>query len=114
MKVLVVDDILYSRKLLSSKLEALGHEVIEAGDGEEAVRKSKSENPDVVFMDVVMPKMDGITATKIIKNSTGSKIIMCSAVNDKNHIIEAIKAGAVDYISKPLNDIRIADAIRRL
>lgn len=114
MKVLVVDDIKYSRKVLTDKLIKLGHEVIEAEDGEEAVRMTKDECPDIVFMDMVMPKMDGITATKIIKNNTGSKVIMCSAISDKNHIIEAIRAGANDYIIKPLSDIRINEAINRL
>ena len=113
MKILVVDDAMFMRKILKDMITHLGHEVIEAKDGEEAVAKSRLEQPDVVFMDVIMPKMDGITATKLLKNELNSKIIMCSAISDKKNIIRAIKAGARDYIIKPVDDARLKDALGR-
>ncbi|MDP4181932.1 MAG: response regulator [Bacillota bacterium] len=113
MKVLIVDDVLFMRKLLSDKLVKMGYEVIEADNGEDAVMKSIKEQPDLIFMDVVMPKMDGITATKLIKNEISGKIIICSVISDKNRVVEAIKAGATDYIIKPVNDKRLEETMTK-
>lgn len=111
MKVLVVDDVMFMRKVLSDKLIKFGHQVIEAENGEDAVTKSKRENPDVVFMDLVMPKMDGITATRIIKQEFQGRIIICSVLSDRTRVIDALKAGASDYIVKPFDDSRLREAL---
>ncbi|KNY29239.1 response regulator [Pseudobacteroides cellulosolvens] len=113
MKVLIADDVLFMRKLLSNQLTKFGYEVIEAENGEDAVRKCIREQPDLVFMDVVMPKMDGITATRLIKDEIKGKIIICSVISDKNKVVEAIKAGASDYIVKPVNDKRLMETINK-
>ena len=113
MKVLVVDDAMFMRKVLSKKLSKLGHIVFEARDGEEAVLKSMKEKPDVVFMDIMMPKMDGITATKLIKKNIRSKVIMCTSINHKSHLFEALKAGASDYLIKPFDDEKLRDSLYR-
>jgi two-component system chemotaxis response regulator CheY len=113
MKVLIADDVLYMRKLLSNQLTKLGYEVIEAENGEEAVHKCIREQPDLVFMDIIMPKMDGITATRLIKNEVQSKIIIYSVISDKKKVLEAIKAGASDYIVKPVNDSRLREAVNK-
>lgn len=111
MKVLVVDDAVFMRKVLSKKLSVLGHVVFEAGDGEEAVRKSMIEKPDVVFMDIMMPKMDGITATKLIKKNIRSKVVMCTSMNHKTHLLAALKAGASDYLVKPFDDEKLWESL---
>ncbi|HEY9060996.1 MAG TPA: response regulator [Pseudobacteroides sp.] len=113
MKVLIADDVLFMRRLLSNQLAKYGYEVIEAENGEDAVLKCIREQPDLVFMDVVMPKMDGITATRLIKNEISGKIIICSVISDKNKVLEAIKAGASDYIVKPVNDKRLQETINK-
>lgn len=113
MKVLVVDDAKFMRKTLSDFITRLGHEVVEAEDGVEAIQKSRFEQPDIIFMDIVMPKMDGISAMKVMKNEANSKFIVCSSISDKKHIVEAIKAGACDYITKPVDGLRLEDALER-
>ena len=113
MKILIVDDVTFMRKMLSDKITKLGHEVIEAYNGEDAVNKSRRECPDVVFMDVVMPKMDGITATKLITEELEGKVIICSVLSNRARVIEAIRAGASDYIVKPVDDERLREAINR-
>lgn len=113
MKVLIADDVLFIRKLFVDKLTKLGHEVIEASNGEEAVSKVKRENPDVVFMDIVMPKMDGISATKQIRETYEGKIIICSVNANKSKVLEAYEAGANDYIIKPMNDTRLIEIIEK-
>jgi len=111
MKVLVVDDALFTRKVLSKKLSKLGHNVFEAKDGEEAVLKSMREKPDVVFMDIMMPNMDGITATKLIKKNSKSRVVMCTSMNNKSHLIAALKAGASDYLIKPFDDEKLHNSL---
>ena len=104
MKILIVDDSEYARKTLSDRVKHFGHEVIECDDGDVAIQKSKEEQPDIIFMDVVMPKMDGITAIKHIKNQVvDTKIIVCSSMSNKKVIMEAIFAGAYTYLYKPLH-----------
>ncbi len=113
MKILVVDDILFIRKLICDKLKKLGYEVYEATNGKEAVTIASEHQPELIFMDIVMPKMDGIAATKEIKSFLKCKIVMCSVVSDKTKIQEAIQAGADKYILKPLNDERMAEIIEK-
>ena len=112
MKVLVCDDSILSRKKLKDSIIALGcKEVFEAADGEEAVIKYKETNPDVVFMDIVMPKKDGIEAVKeILAFDPSAKIVMASSVGTQQFLKDAIKAGASDFLQKPLDN----DQVKRL
>lgn len=103
MKALIVDDAVFMRKLISSLINRFGFEVIEAEDGEEAVFKAKAEQPGLIIMDIIMPKMDGITAIKQIKQEMDVKVVVCSSLYDKKLISEALKAGADDYITKPIS-----------
>jgi two-component system, chemotaxis family, chemotaxis protein CheY len=111
MKILVVDDAMYMRRGLSEKLIKLGHNVIEAQDGEEAVIKSRSEHLDMVFIDIVMPKMDGLTAIKLLRKEFMGKIVVYTANFSKNLLIEALMAGASEYLIKPYDDFRIEAAV---
>ncbi|MBW2647345.1 MAG: response regulator [Deltaproteobacteria bacterium] len=105
MKVLVVDDSLLMLHALVSILSEAGiTSIMQATDGEEAVRKVAEEAPDLVFMDWIMPNMSGIEAVLQIR-AGGSQvpIIMCTSKSDKERVIEAIKAGANNYVVKPFD-----------
>lgn len=112
-KVLVVDDAVFMRTVLKKMLEEEGMEVVgEAGNGEEAVAKAKELQPDVVTLDITMPVMDGLEALpKILEVCSGAKIIMCSAMGQQAMVVDAIKAGAKDFVVKPFQKPRVIEAI---
>lgn len=118
-KVMIVDDALFMRKMLSDILKKEGFEICaEAENGKDAIDKFRQLKPDVVTMDIVMPKVneiDGIGAVKeIIKNDPGAKIIMVSAMGQHSLVVEAIQAGAKDFITKPFQPSRVLEAINRI
>ena len=108
-KILIVDDSRTSRKILRRILEEAGHNVIgEAVNGEEGYLKYQELNPDVVTLDITMPKMDGLEALRLIKKYDADAVaIMITAAGQKEKMILAIKSGASDFISKPYegNDV---------
>ena len=101
--ILIVDDSRTSRKILRRILEEAGHTVLaEAVNGEEGYLKYQELNPDVVTLDITMPKMDGLEALRLIKKHDENAIaIMITAAGQKEKMILAIKSGASDFISKP-------------
>ena len=103
MRILIVDDAAITRLLLTNMLCELGHEVLgDAVDGLDAVVKCKTLMPEVVFLDITMPGMDGLTAIpKLLKHDPAVKIVICSALAQRNIVVEAIQKGAVNYIVKP-------------
>ncbi|KIL50578.1 chemotaxis protein CheY [Jeotgalibacillus alimentarius] len=115
-KVLVVDDAKFMRMTLKNVLENSTFEVVgEAENGEEAVEKYKSLNPDLVTMDITMPVLDGISAAKeILKEDPRATIIMCSAMGQQKMVIEAIEAGAKDFIVKPFDSNRVVESLSRV
>lgn len=118
-KVLIVDDALFMRKMLSDILKKEGFEVCaEAENGKDAIDKYRQLNPDVVTMDIVMPKVDeidGIGAVKeIVKADPKARIIMVSAMGQHSLVVEAIQAGAKDFITKPFQPSRVVEAINRI
>ena len=115
-KILIVDDAAFMRMMVKDILVKNGYEVIgEAKNGMEAVELYKKERPDVVTMDITMPVMDGIQAVKQIKAfDPTAKIIMCSAVGQQGMVMDAIKAGARDFIVKPFQTDRVLGAIKKV
>ncbi|MDT8859015.1 response regulator [Alkalihalobacillus sp. MEB130] len=114
-KVLIVDDAAFMRMMIKDILSKNGFDVVgEANDGAQAVEKFKELSPDLVTMDITMPEMDGITALKEIKSiDPGAKIIMCSAMGQQAMVIDAIQAGAKDFIVKPFQADRVLEAINK-
>lgn len=115
-RVLVVDDAVFMRMKLKDILEKNGYEVVaEAQNGVEAIEKYKTENPDLVTMDITMPEMDGIEALKGIKAvNPNAKIIMCSAMGQQSMVMEAIQSGALDFIVKPFDTDRVIQSLNKI
>lgn len=113
--VLITDDTAFMRMTLRNVIQKNGFTVVgEAADGEEAVNKYKELRPDLVTMDITMPKMDGITAIKeIIKFDSNARIIVCSAMGQKPMVIEALNAGARDFLVKPFDAQRVVEALHK-
>lgn len=112
--VMIVDDSRTSRKLLRDLLERGGFEVIgEAGDGEEGWLLYKELNPDIVTMDITMPKMDGIESlTMIKKENPDAKIVMITAAGQNEKMVEALKRGATDFLVKPFEEEKVLTTLR--
>ncbi|MCL7414508.1 MAG: response regulator [ANME-2 cluster archaeon] len=113
--ILVVDDADFIRSLLKDILSNNGHRVIgEAVDGVEAVLKYRELKPDLVTMDIVMPKTTGIEAVKSIRSEDpNARIVMISALGQQKLVMESIMAGAKDFIVKPFNEKTIIEIINK-
>lgn len=114
-KVLVVDDAAFMRMMIKDILIKHGYEVVgEATNGAEAMVRYKELSPDLVTMDITMPEMDGITAVREIKKlDPNARIIMCSAMGQQAMVLEAIQAGARDFVVKPFQADRVIDAVKK-
>lgn len=114
-KILIADDSLLARKRLRDCLVSLGYEnILEAQDGAEAVEQYHKENPDLVFMDIVMPKQFGTdTVKEIIATNPEAIIIMLSSVGTKKYVEDSLKAGAKDFIPKPFTSSQVSAVLER-
>jgi two-component system chemotaxis response regulator CheY len=114
-KVLIVDDAAFMRMMIKDIMTKNGYEVVgEAANGAEAVAKYKELKPDVVTMDITMPEVDGIQALRQIKSmDSNAKVLMCSAMGQQSMVIEAIQAGARDFIVKPFQAERVIEALQK-
>jgi two-component system chemotaxis response regulator CheY len=113
---LVCDDAIFMRTMISDILTQAGYEVIgEAETGTQAVERFKELNPDLVTMDIVMPDMGGIDAVReIVKIAPHAKVLMCSAMGQQALVVEAIQAGAKDFVVKPFQPSRVLEAVQRV
>jgi two-component system chemotaxis response regulator CheY len=114
--ILVVDDSLFMRVILKEIILNMGHFVVgEAENGEEAVLKYSELQPDLITMDINMPKKSGIAALKeILEINPQAKILVCSALGQQKFITEAIRAGAKDFVVKPIKEERVIEAIAKI
>ncbi len=114
-KILVVDDAEFLRVRISKMLSSEGHEIIEAENGLKAVETYKSSRPDVVLMDITMPEMDGLAALREIRSfDSSAKVVMLTALGQESVVLEAIKAGARDFVVKPFEKDRVLSAVAKL
>ena len=115
-RILIVEDSRTSRKILRSILENAGHDIVgEAMDGQDGVNKYKELRPDIVTLDITMPVLDGLGALKLIKEiDTESKVIMGTAAGQQNKMIDAIKLGAAEFVTKPFEPDEITKMVSKL
>ena len=115
-RILIVDDALFMRNMLRNIFSESGFEVVgEAQNGNEAVDKFRELQPDLVTMDIVMPEKNGIEALKeIIAASENAKIVICSALGQESLIMEALEAGAKDFIVKPFKPPKVIEVAQKV
>jgi len=116
-RVLAVDDNRTNLHILQVFLKKLGHEVILAENGEEAVRRFEEERPDLVLLDIMMPVMDGFEAARRIKAMTAERwtpVVFLSALNRDENLVEGLEAGADDYLTKPINFVVLEAKLRSM
>lgn len=115
-KILVVDDAAFMRTTIKNYLTKAGYEdIVEAGDGQQAVTAYQEQRPDLVIMDITMPNMDGIQALQAIKSGDpGAKVVMCSAMGQEAMVVQAIQLGALDFIVKPFKPDRILKTVSKI
>lgn len=115
-KIMLVDDAAFMRMMIKNTLNQNGYtNIVEATDGEEAIKIYNAEKPDLTLMDITMPNKDGLEALKELKEIDPSiKIVMCSALGQEKLVLEALKLGAEDFIVKPFKPERIMKTISNL
>lgn len=114
--VLMVDDSKTSRRILRATLERGGFTIVgEASNGEEGYIKYKELKPDIVTMDITMPSMDGIESLTLIKKvDSDAKVVMITAAGQKEKMVEALKRGAEEFITKPFEDDKVLETLNRV
>lgn len=113
--ILIVDDSDFMRVRTRQLLAGEGYSVVEASNGQEAVDKYREHRPDLVMMDITMPIMDGLTAVREIRKlDPQARVVMVSALGQQATVIEAIKAGAKDFIVKPFQPERVLATVRKV
>ena len=114
-KILIVDDAPLTIDRIAAVMTPLGHECIQAADGLEAVETYSRERPAAVFLDLVMPVMDGIFALRGIRETNPqARVTMVIGAGDENMVKQALSAGAVDFIIKPFDNQRVLAALARM
>lgn len=116
MRVLVVDDAAFMRHLIKGILKDMGHEIVgEAKDGVEACEMYDKLMPDLVTLDLIMPKMTGLEVLKNVRaKHPTARIVVMSAIDQRQPLMEALKLGAADYLVKPFEKDRVEQALNRL
>jgi two-component system chemotaxis response regulator CheY len=115
-RILVADDASFMRQIIRDILESDGHEIVaEASDGIQAVDEWKKHHPDLVTMDIVMPRRSGIDAVRAIAAiDATARVVMCSALGQETLVAEALQAGASDFIVKPFKPDAVLATLRRV
>jgi len=114
-RILIVDDAAFMRMMIKDILSKNGYDIVgEAENGKVALEKYQELRPELTTMDITMPEMDGISAVKEIRKvDPKANIIMCSAMGQQAMVIDAIQAGAQDFIVKPFQPDRVLEAVRK-
>lgn len=116
MKVLVCDDSILVRKKFKDLFAKVGcSTVLEASDGEQAVAMFQEHKPDVVFMDIIMPKKTGLEALREIRShDPDAKVVMASSIGTQSHLKEAVNVGVFDFLQKPIEDEQVLKILNNL
>ncbi len=116
MKVLVCDDSILARSQMKDILEGIGEfEILEGKTGTEAVEIFKENKPDIAFLDIVMPDKNGIEAVKeIMEIDSDAKVVMASSIGNNKYLMAALEAGAVEFIQKPVDAIRVKEVLEKV
>ena len=114
--ILIADDADFMRSMLRQIIEDMGWSVVaEAADGHEAIEKYRTCRPDLVLLDITMPNLDGPEALRsILAENSEAQVVMITALGQKDQVLQAIKAGARDFIIKPFDHDRVADTLERI
>lgn len=115
-KVLIVDDALFMRTMLKRIISGAGdYEILEAGRGREGLSLYEEENPDIVFLDISMPEMNGIEVLRELKQKHPEAcVVMCSAIGQESMIMESLNLGAAEFIVKPFLPEHIVKALSKI
>ena len=116
-RILVVDDNETNRDILGERLAANGYEVLHAGDGEQALAMAARHRPDLILLDIIMPKMDGIEACRRIKGDAAlalTPIIFVTAKADSKDVVDGFDAGADGYLTKPIDQAALVARVKAL
>ena len=115
-RVLIADDALFMRNMIKDVFSGDDFQVVgEAANGVEAVERYRELKPDITTMDIVMPQKSGIEAVReIVKLNKEAKIIMCSALGQESLVMEAIEAGAADFIVKPFKPEKVLEIVKKV
>jgi len=115
-RVLIADDAMFMREMIKDIVEQAGYEVVgEAGNGLEAVEKYRELKPDLTTMDIVMPLKSGIEAVREIAGEfADARIVMCSALGQDSLVVEALEAGARDFIVKPFKADQVLEVLKKV
>jgi adenylate cyclase len=115
--ILAVDDVAENLDIVRMRLEAQGYEVVTAADGEEAIEKARQLSPDLILLDIMMPKLDGISALKILKQDQVLRfipVILLTAKADRTDVIAGLEAGGDDYLTKPIDQASLMARVRSM
>ncbi len=113
-KILLVDDTAFMRMIFKKILAPSGNELLEAVDGSDGLAKYKEHRPNLVFLDIVMPNVDGIECLKQIMAFDGNaKVVMCSSIGQQTVVNDAIKIGARDFIIKPFDAAKVLESVSK-
>ncbi|MCL5291930.1 MAG: response regulator [Actinobacteria bacterium] len=115
--VLIVDDSRMMRLMVRTNLEAAGFEVVEAEDGDDGIEKAANENPDLIILDAVMPRLGGFDALKVLKSDSKTAaipVIMLTAQSNTTDQIEGWSGGASEYVTKPFNPATLMEIVQKV
>lgn len=116
-RILIVDDQPFNVDILQRRLDAQGYEILTAYDGEEALAKATSELPDLILLDIMMPKIDGIEVCQRLKADLSLPfipIIMVTAKTDSKDIVAGLEAGAEEYLTKPIDQAALVARVKSM
>lgn len=112
--ILVVDDAAFMRMMIRDILSKQGYDIHEAVNGRDAVEKFEQLNPDLVTMDITMPEMSGLDALREIRSKhQDARVLMVSAMGQQKMIVEALEAGAMDFLVKPFQPTKVLETVKK-